>query len=238
MGNIEAVIFDKDATLFEFGDTWATFCDQMIKKLAQGDPTLESKLALVCGYNLATRSFLPGSIVIGGSISELCSGWAAVSQRFSGSEVMDLSKQVISELRPEPLCDLKALSEALTNLGLRLGLVTNDLESAARSQLSSQGVDDTFEVIWGSDSGFASKPAPDALLGFCNKVGKPPSKVAMVGDSLHDLRAAKACNMGMAIGVLTGPAQREELAPFADVILKSVEDLPALLADTQMNKSK
>jgi hypothetical protein len=33
----------------------------------------------------------------------------------------------------------------------------------------------------------------------------------------------------MAVGVLTGPATRQDLAPWADHILPSIEHLPALL---------
>ena len=47
----------------------------------------------------------------------------------------------------------------------------------------------------------------------------------MVGDSLHDLSAARAAGM-RAVAVLTGVAGREDLAPAADVVLDGVADLP------------
>ena len=50
----------------------------------------------------------------------------------------------------------------------------------------------------------------------------------MVGDSTHDLDAGKAAGM-VTIGVLTGPAPREELAPFADVVLDSIAEIPSWL---------
>jgi phosphoglycolate phosphatase len=51
----------------------------------------------------------------------------------------------------------------------------------------------------------------------------------MVGDSLHDLSAARMAGM-TAIGVLTGVAGRETLEPAADVVLGSVAELPDWIA--------
>ena len=55
-----------------------------------------------------------------------------------------------------------------------------------------------------------------------------PSEVAMIGDSTHDLIAAKKAGL-YAIGVLTGVAKRSELELYADKILKSIKDLPIFL---------
>jgi phosphoglycolate phosphatase len=58
-----------------------------------------------------------------------------------------------------------------------------------------------------------------------------PAETALVGDSLHDLEAARAAGV-MAIAVLTGPrgaAARRELEPLADHVLASIDDLPAFL---------
>ena len=47
----------------------------------------------------------------------------------------------------------------------------------------------------------------------------------MIGDSLHDLHAARSAGM-VAVGVLTGLASRADLAPAADIVLDSIADLP------------
>ena len=47
----------------------------------------------------------------------------------------------------------------------------------------------------------------------------------MVGDSTHDLIAAKKAGVH-AIGVLTGVAEKKELDPYADIILTSIQDIP------------
>ena len=55
--------------------------------------------------------------------------------------------------------------------------------------------------------------------------------MALIGDTLHDLRAARAAGV-VSIAVLTGPtraAARPDLEPHADHVIDSIADLPALL---------
>jgi phosphoglycolate phosphatase len=51
------------------------------------------------------------------------------------------------------------------------------------------------------------------------------SEVALIGDSTHDLHAARAAG-AVAIAVLSGPASRDALAPHADYVIESILDLP------------
>jgi len=228
-GSIRAVIFDKDGTLFEFTETWSRYCDGMLDLTAGYDLRLRGELAASCGYDPVARSFQPRSPVVGGTIEEICRLWSAHSSRFDLPELMNLSARVISELRPEPIGDLPRLLSGLRKSGLLLGLVTNDLEAAARQQLDYAGVLGEFAFVCGSDSGHRPKPDADTILAFCRATGIAPAALAVVGDSLHDLKAARAGGAGLAIGVLTGPAGYGDLAPYADHILDTVMDLPLLL---------
>ena len=85
-----------------------------------------------------------------------------------------------------------------------------------------------FDFIAGSDSGYGFKPEIGQLEAFCKSLNLKPSEVAMIGDSTHDLIAAKKAGL-YAIGVLTGVAKRSELELYADKILKSIKDLPIFL---------
>ena len=66
------------------------------------------------------------------------------------------------------------------------------------------------------------------MTAFINETGLNPANVMMVGDSIHDLKAGRAAGV-KTCGVETGPATREELAPFADFVLPSIGGLPDLL---------
>jgi len=230
-GIIRAVIFDKDGTLFEFEKTWSSYCDSMLDFMAAEDAPARQILAEASGYDPVERRFRPGSPVIGSPIEDICAVWASRDPNLDLQALLDESARVIAELRPEPVCDLQDLVAKLEAAGLALGLVTNDLEQAARAQLADAGVLDRFAFVSGSDSGIRTKPEPDTILAFCELTGLLPSEVAMVGDSLHDLHAARAAGAGLAIGVLTGPAGHSDLAPRADHVLGSVMELPGLLIE-------
>ena len=111
-------------------------------------------------------------------------------------------------------------------MGLRLGVMTNDTEFGAKAHLSAAGVDHLFDFIAGFDSGWGPKPNPAPLLAFAEKTGLTPHRVAMVGDSTHDLIAGR--NAGMqTVGVLTGMADHATLSPYADMVLPNIGALRA-----------
>ena len=228
-GVIKAVIFDKDGTLFEFEKTWMAYCDLMFDQLVGQDIKNRQLLAEACGFDIQSRQFLPGSLIVGGSIDELCKTWSSLLPEWNVSEVASLSEVIIDRLSPDPVCDLQTMVQTLREDGIVLGLITNDLESAAISQLKNVAIEKDFALILGSDSGFSPKPAPDAILSFCQQTNISPSAVAMVGDSMHDLQASKASDLGLTVAVLTGPAKADTLASHADTVLENVEQLPQLL---------
>jgi phosphoglycolate phosphatase len=66
------------------------------------------------------------------------------------------------------------------------------------------------------------------LLAFCTKTGLNPARVVMVGDSHHDLLAGRRAGM-QTLGVLTGTAGADDLAPLADAVLPDIGHIPAWL---------
>jgi len=118
----------------------------------------------------------------------------------------------------------------LKAMGLRLGVATNDAESSARRQLEALGLDEAIEFVAGYDSGHGAKPGAGMVVAFARHLGVAPARVAMVGDSRDDLEAARAAG-ALAVAVLSGPADRAELAPLADHIVDDIAALPALFAE-------
>ena len=75
----------------------------------------------------------------------------------------------------------------------------------------------------GYDFGFGGKPHPGMVLAFAATCHCRPDEVALIGDTLHDLRAARAAGAA-SIAVLTGPtraAARPDLEPHADHVIDS-----------------
>ena len=115
--------------------------------------------------------------------------------------------------------------------GFILGIATNDSEASARAQAAVMRIETHLDFIAGYDSGHGSKPDPGMVSAFAAMHGLTIGRVALVGDSLHDLHAARAAG-ACAIAVLSGPlgkAARTELAPLADHVLGSIAELPDLL---------
>ncbi|ASP23112.1 phosphoglycolate phosphatase [Antarctobacter heliothermus] len=227
---IEAVLFDKDGTLFDFAATWNTFAARLIDQLSEGDDLRRHGLARALKFDLESGRFLPDSPVIAGTNREVALLIAPILPRRT---VDELEALIMAEAEVAPLSEAVALVPYLAGLaarGLTLGVMTNDSESVARAHLRAAGIEGMFDFVAGADSGHGAKPSPLPLLAFATATGHAPERVVMVGDSLHDLVAGRAAGMWTA-GVLTGMAGADALAPMADVILPDIGHLPGWLAE-------
>ncbi|MFN7003414.1 MAG: HAD family hydrolase [Roseinatronobacter sp.] len=225
---IDAILFDKDGTLFDFTASWSGWVRRLITELGQTQGASESALAGALRYDLATGHFDRASPVIAGTVQDCADLILPYLATMPRSQLLDYLLATASEAEMIPATPLAPLLDTLRAQGLTLGVATNDGEAPARAHLAHAGITDRFAQILGYDSGFTPKPAPDMLLGFAAHIGVAPARVVMVGDSLHDLIAGRAAGM-QTIGVLTGPATGETLAPHADIILPHIGHLPDLL---------
>lgn len=230
--HIQAVLFDKDGTLIDFADTWGPATNIVIGKLAGPDDALCDALAEAVGFDRANVSFDPASPLIAGAVEDFGPIWAALLGVTPGLEHdtrIDALYREASMGALAPIGDPAAMAEALTAMGLALGIATNDAEANARDHATSLGLADAMGFIAGWDSGFGAKPAPGQILAFAEHVGVAPAAVAMVGDSAHDMDAARAAG-AFAIAVETGPGAAAAAAR-ADLAVPSIDALPALFAE-------
>ena len=225
MARIEAILFDKDGTLFDFNATWAVWAHGLLQDESHGDGDLMAAMAEAIGFDVQAGRFLSDSVVIGGTVEEVAGALLSFLPNQSLSEVvMRLNAKAASAPQVEA-APLVPFLLGLSARGLALGIATNDAEMPARAHLQAAGIEHSFDFIAGYDSGFGGKPDTGQLVGFCEAVGVAPDRCVMVGDSLHDLRAARAAGF-VSVGVLTGLATRSDLSPLADGVLDSIADLP------------
>jgi len=222
---IDAAIFDKDGTLFDFRATWGGWTARAIDHLA-GHGADRALLARRLGYDVAAGVFAKNSPVIASTTPELVDIMHGFVPRIDKGQLLDILSELSVAAPQAPAAPLRPVFEALKARGLKLGLATNDTEAPARAHLAGAGVLDLFDFVAGCDSGWGGKPAPGQLLAFAERVGVNPLRSVMVGDSLHDLHAGRDAGMKRA-AVLTGIAEADELAPHADVVLPDISHLAA-----------
>jgi len=231
MAAITGILFDKDGTLFDFQASWSGWLHNLIQDLSDGDPDLERALADRLGFDLAAGRFLPSSLSIAGSVADQAAAIAPLLPAFGHRALMEVLIEAAAEAEMVAVENLPGLLSDLRGAGLKLGVATNDAEIAAQAHLARAGIADAFDYIAGFDSGYGAKPDPGMCLGFADKFGLDPAQIVMVGDSSHDLIAARAAGM-MGIGVLTGVAGADDLAPYALDVLPDVSHLPTWLRKT------
>jgi phosphoglycolate phosphatase len=228
MSDIKGLLFDKDGTLFDFAATWEAWAESFLLRAAKGDRDRARAVGGAIGFDLETRKFAPGSVVIAGTAGEVAEALAPQFPDYGLEAFLEMLNEEAAAAPQREAVPLIPLLGEFRRRGLKLGVATNDAEAPARAHLGAAAIADMFDFIAGFDSGHGGKPFPGQMLAFASAVGLPAGAVAMVGDSTHDMRAGRAAGM-ICIAVLTGLASAADLSPFADVVLPDIGHLPGWL---------
>jgi pyrophosphatase PpaX len=122
---------------------------------------------------------------------------------------------------------------ALSARGHPIGIVTAKIEHGAYRTLRHTGLLPHVQAVVGADSCANAKPHPEPVLLAASRLGARPSEAILVGDSPHDIAAAKAAG-ARAVAALWGACTRPVLAAAgADHFLEDLRDLPALVDSLQ-----
>jgi len=129
-----------------------------------------------------------------------------------------------SRLYPGAASALGALREAG---GVPLGLCTNKPEAIARDLLQALGVAGAFGCIQGGDAGLPKNPDPAGVMHVMASLGGAESaRTIMVGDSVTDVKTARAGVILVFFGYTATPAH----ALGADGVIDHLDELPRALA--------
>ena len=228
MRTIDAIVFDKDGTLFDFHATWGAWAMSFLHDIAEGDLATMVLAGDAIGYDVVKGQYLPASAVIAGTPLEIASLLQPLFPHFSIGDLVQVMNGMAVAVTQVPAVNLPQCLTELSATGRPLGVVTNDAEDPAKAHLAATGIDAYFAFVAGYDSGFGSKPNPGPLLAFANAVNVPAENCVMVGDSRHDLQAGRAAGMAT-VGVLTGIAEEPDLRDLADVVFPDIGHLQAWL---------
>jgi phosphoglycolate phosphatase len=229
---IRGVLFDKDGTLIESDGTWIAVFKSFLSQVKKVGADEVDALMAMAGYDIATNKLIPGSVLAAGTSQESIRIWWPELDADGVAEKYRLLNNEFAHLAQDhmkPLMDLVPIFDELHAMDLKLGVGTNDTQRSATGHMHQLGVHDYFVEIIGADSVAIAKPSGQMIKRFAEATDLQPHEIAMVGDNTHDMEEAKAGGAGLAIGVLTGNAAREDIAHLADHILDSIADIPALL---------
>jgi len=117
----------------------------------------------------------------------------------------------------------------LASRGYRMGVVTSKMNAMARRGLAVFDLARFFDVVVGSDDVTVHKPDPHPLLVAAAELGVAIERCAYVGDSVHDMAAARAAGC-VAIGATWGVSTREALVEAgAEYVIEGMGELKGLL---------
>lgn len=229
---LRAILFDKDGTFVDFNATWGPAIEQVMREMAAGDEAAYKRLAVANLFDPVSRRLHPASPFIADASADFVRLWAEalrVEPSTAFHQRIDRLLDAAALANVKPIGDPASVFGTLKRAGLVVGIVTNDTESGARAQCEKLGLAEHIDAIIGYDSGHGRKPEPGQILAFGARFGFAPAEMALVGDSRHDLKAARAAG-SVPIGVLTGFAEPDDLAAHADHLIESIMELPAWLA--------
>lgn len=124
------------------------------------------------------------------------------------------------------------IGQLLNNLiqsGVSVGVVTSKIKTSALATLAGAFPDLSLDVLVAGDMTTRTKPDPEPLYLACKLLDiKPSLSIAYVGDSVHDIGAAKAAGL-TSVGVTWGVAQEtiEDAKP--DFVVHDTADLRSVL---------
>jgi phosphoglycolate phosphatase len=231
--HIKGVLFDKDGTLIDVTGTWVPAYRQLLREVfADGNPAeIEAKF-VAAGYDPAADAFKAGSILAQGTTRDIIEVWwpgldeEGVAEKM---KLLDVDYRHLGVRHLKALMPLKPILEELREMGLKLGVATNDTAASAALHMDALHAAERFDVILGADSVKRPKPFGDMIHAFADAVGIKAAEVVMVGDNPHDMETAHDAGAGLAIGVLSGNSAADHLSPLADHVIGTIAELPALL---------
>lgn len=83
--------------------------------------------------------------------------------------------------------------------GYKMAIVTNNLRNLAIRSLMFNKIESFFEVVVSIDDVKNGKPHPEPIKKACKHLGVKSNEVLMIGDTIYDLKAARAAGTKCAI---------------------------------------
>ncbi len=217
-----AILFDLDGTLV---DT-VPFILEAVHHAFEGAPRHPSDGEWIAGIGTPLRT----------QLAEFASGPEDVERLFERYRAFWLTHH---DDRTHAFPGAVEVVKGLAQAGHPIGVVTAKNETGAFRTLGHTGLLPwvTRAAVIGADSCSNAKPHPEPVLLALARLDRRPEEAVLLGDSPHDLAAARAAG-ALAVGALWGACSRGTLAPHADRLLDDVREFPALVEEVERGRPR
>jgi phosphoglycolate phosphatase len=205
---VDLFLFDLDGTLSDSRKDLVTAINKTLVSLGYSELPEDTVITLV-----------------GKGVSKLLSDFSGdASAKFETFRVYmeQLDKHLLDTTKPFP-----GVLETLSSITKKKAVVTNKLSAMAERVVAGLGIADMIDFIVGADTARSMKPNPEPIIFALKQFGIEPSRTVMVGDTIDDIKAAKAAGV-IPCGVTYGFGTRQDLADAgAEIIIENISELPA-----------
>jgi phosphoglycolate phosphatase len=236
---IDVVVLDKDGTLTDFHRAWCgRYASSVaaVVEAARGDDALKAALYHTLAINPADGRFLQDSPIVSVKIGDKAIMVATVLHQ-SGVD-WSRAQAIVAEhmlpiltapAEPHQICAIGNIQERVRrwkSAALQVAIAANDNRAGTLSALRLLGIDDVVDaIVSADDADLAPKPAPAGLFHIARTLGVAADRLAMVGDTATDMLAGRSAGVGLVVGVLSGLATADHLAPLADAVVQDIHAL-------------
>lgn len=211
LGPTEAVIFDKDGTLCHsqaYLHELALARVNHAMALADGSPALRLLLEHISGVWDGDLDPAGSTAVASRHDNLIAVASALCSEGRSWHEARHWAEQALAaadaQLAPQkwrrtpPTPGLATLLQRLRARGVRIAVLSNDLDASLEAFLKGHRLHALVDVVRGSDAP-PHKPDPEAALLVCRLLGCRPEATGLVGDAVDDLQLAAAAGLAWSL---------------------------------------
>lgn len=177
----QAVLLDLDGTLVDTASEIAVAANRMLEELGLA-PVEQAVVEQMIGRGVRTLVERALARVEGGALLQV----DRAVERFEAHYAQTVGTD--ARLYPGAMEGLRAMASA----GFALGVVTNKPRVFTELLLRRLEVAGLLNAVVAGDDGLPRKPAGDMFAAACERMGSPPERTLVLGDSENDVAAARA----------------------------------------------
>ena len=236
--DIDLVIFDKDGTLIDLYTYWSSmirFRAELIQEKLDLTDEQTNQVIYEMGVdekNLRLRPEGPVGILKREIVTKAAADYL---ESIGHKNTMELCIEVFKKIDEvsldkfdkiiKPIDGMYDFIGALKGNDCKIAIATTDKSYRAELAMNFLKIDKAIDMIVGVDEVENGKPDPDMIEKICKKLDVPPSKTAMVGDAITDVKMGVNAKVKASIGVATGITPKHKLLEITDDVVDSIADI-------------